>query len=315
MKQLIDLIQIALQTAFAPAACIAVALLTMQAYKAARQAMRDSVSIIQYARKYLLKASLWNLVAMGCISVIVFFNRIRVSDGLQWIEQEYVNPVYFSADTSSAAVYAYERELQRYTSPAEFSAVVAETKRIAASVGSTPLSFYEVYYSECGMNPYALNTDSVYQGGRFIRVDTVACGIIQFTRAGVSGLMLDGILVTFRAVLDARNRRDIAYMMRLTDTYISRAASGHALPRSCDVYTAVYMPAYVGGGDDQVLASLYSAKPEYYTQNIGLDGYRLMDNGKILCLRQYRDGKITIGDLALCLSAKKGRLLSKYGTL
>ena len=312
MKSILDTIQIALQMpGFDIAACIVLAILLMWGAKVVYRATGDIWRAWSYIRRYFLKLSLHNGIAILFISGIIYASREQISNGLQFIEQSYITPIYACSDTS-AAVIAYERELQKHTTPEEFAAVVSETRRIAAGCGSSPLAFYEVYLSECGMNPYAINTDSVYLGGRFVRVDTVAVGIIQFTRAGVSGLTMESVPVTFRQVLDARNRHDIRFIMALTGQYIARASGGRSLARSCDVYTAIYMPAYVGAKDDTPLASAWSDKPQYYWQNVGLDGWKLTDAGKILHLPQYRDGKITISDLALCLAAKKARLIGAY---
>ena len=246
----------------------------------------------------------------GCVLYFTFSAFApEISNSIQWAEQTWLSPIYLTtveADTSSAASAAYERRIQRNLGPTDYALFLRRTAEIAAKCGSTPLNFYEVYQCECGCNPYAVNDTTICdKNGRFLRIDTLAAGPIQFTRAGVSDLFLNGEPVTMRKVKDAIIQKRLGFLMDLQEIYMARASGGKPLTRPCDVYTAVFMPAFVGKGMETVLASRWSNKPEYYWQNLGLDGYQLDGKGRVLFLPSSRDGVITIKDLALCLAAKK----------
>ena len=180
--------------------------------------------------------------------------------------------------------------------------LVTWTDQIAKDCGSNRLALYEVYNSECALNPFAVNVR--YRNGR---TDTIAASILQFTAAGISGLS------TMRQVKDAVIKKDLEFLMRLAHAYMVRASQGKALLNAANVYTAVFMPSFVGGDMNTVLASLRSSRPDWYLENIGLDGHYL-DGQKIMTSPKARDGKITIHDLHLHLELKKAQLLKKYET-
>ena len=230
------------------------------------------------------------LIGAGFTSLI----SRQLSDGLEWVEQKYLDPVYISNDTSSFAVKCYESELSKNLTGEQMQTLVSWTDKIAQVCKTNRLALYEVYNSECGLNPFAVNGS-----------DTVAAGIIQFTAAGIQGLS------TMREVKDAVIRKDLEFLMQLSYRYMVRASQGKSLDRAVDVYVAVFMPKFVGCSDQTVLASLNSSRPDYYIQNIGLDGHYL-DGNKIMTSPKARDGKITIYDLYLHLELKKSQLLKRY---
>lgn len=210
-----------------------------------------------------------------------------VRDGLQYMEQAFISPVYFAPDTSSATQAAYEGILARNVGRSEYNAIMSEAQYLAGKYGSSVLAFLQVYHAECGLNPYAA---CVSKEG-----DTVAIGIIQFTRAGVDGL------ARWQEVKNRIKNRDIQFMLQLQRAYFERSAPC-ALPRPCDVYTAVFMPSFVcAQSDETVLASVNGNKPQWYHQNPSLDGYKIDEKGRIFVGDKYRDGKITKKDLALKL--------------
>lgn len=315
MKHLCDLAQILLN--LGPAGCALLALLALQGGKMLRRAWTLGWAGLGLAwaeaRRWVLRLSggglAWNLFAGAVLYLTFSAFAPKISDSIQWAEQTWLSPIYFApleADTSSAAAAAYTRKMQRFLGQSDYALFLRRTAEIAAQCGSTPLSFYEVYESECGCNPFAVNQREIRdKAGRLVRVDTVAAGPIQFTAAGVSGLVLNGQTVTMCNVKDAIINRRLAWLMDLQEVYMARASGGKPLPRPCDVYTAVFMPAYVGKSMETALASRWGNRPEYYWQNIGLDGYRLDGKGRVLFLPSSRDGIITIQDLALCLAAKK----------
>lgn len=224
------------------------------------------------------------------ISVVAFllsFFSQPVKNGLQYIEQAFVSPVYFTPDTSSATQAAYEAILARNVGRSEYNAIMSEAQYLAQKYNSSVLAFLQVYHAECGLNPYVAN---VTKTG-----DTVAIGLIQFTAAGVSGIA--GWQETKRRI----KNRDIQFMLQLQRVYFERAARC-AMPRPCDVYTAVFMPSFIcAQSDETVLASVDSSKPQWYYQNPSLDGYKIDQKGRIFVGNHYRDGKITKQDLALKL--------------
>jgi hypothetical protein len=234
------------------------------------------------------------LIGSGFISLF----STQISDGLEWVEQKWIDPTYISSDTSSFAVKCFETELSKNLTGEQMQVLVKWTDKIAQDCGSNRLALYEVYNSECALNPFAVNIN--------IKGDTVACGPIQFTKAGISGLG-----VSYRQVKDAVIKKDLEFLMTLAHAYMVRASQGVRLPNACDVYTAVFMPSFVGGEMNTVLASLRSSRPDWYIENIGLDGHYL-DGQKIMTSKKARDGKITIHDLHLHLELKKALLLKKY---
>lgn len=243
---------------------------------------------------------LWTIASM----LLYVFSR-DVIDFSGWINQRYLNPVIYDAydtDNSSETEQAYISVLRRNCTENEFNILISSTKRMADAHNSTVLNFLQVYYSECGLNPFACYKNE--------KGDTTAAGHIQFTAAGVSGLLLNNEPVTMNHVRAAIRLRDIVFLTELGESYMKRAANGRALKRPCDVYTAVFMPAFVGASDETVIASLDGRNPQHYYRNCKpLDGWKIASNGAILHGAQYRDGKITIKDLAIALSFKKSILL------
>lgn len=316
LKILCDLTQILL--GYGPAGFAVLAFLVLQGDKVLRRAWRLGWAgvwrVVAEARRWVLRLSggglVWNVVAGAVLYFVFAAFAPKISDSIQWAEQTLITPIYLApieADTSSEAAAAYTRRIGRNLGPSDYALFLRRTAEIAAKCGSSPLCFYEVYESECSCNPFAVNQrERRDNAGRLVGIDTVAAGQIQFTAAGVSGLVLNGEAVTMRKVKDAIISRRLAWLMDLQEIYMARASGGKALTRPCDVYTAVFMPSFVGRSGEAVLASKWDKEhPEYYWQNIGLDGYQLDGKGRVLFLPSSRDGVITIKDLSLCLAAKK----------
>jgi hypothetical protein len=70
----------------------------------------------------------------------------------------------------------------------------------------------------------------------------------------------------------------------------------------------VFAPAFVGASPDAVLYEGYN-NPAYY-HNSGFDGYKVV-NGKIVRLESYKDGRITVGEVALHLAKKESLFLKQ----
>ena len=249
--------------------------------------------------RLLLPFRLWTLTA-GCIGgLIVTLFATPLSDLLQDLEQRYWSPVYvdqFSGLSDGELLTLYETELRRHTTPEEFRIVKDSTAAISDRIGSTPLAIYEAAYLECGLNPFR------------VRDDRVAAGWIQFTRAGLSGLG-----VSLEKVIAACERRDAAFIMGLTGKYLARKAerlpAGSTMANTIDLYLAIFAPAHIGRAANQVVYSGYSDRR--YSLNSGLDGWYI-DGGKIIRSRAACDGRITVGEIYLCLESKKARLIKTW---
>ena len=203
-------------------------------------------------------------------------------------------PVYESDYTSASSDWkaaAFERELQKKVSPAEFAIIQQATAQTAAKIGCTAADIYAVAYCECGLDPFN------------VRRDGVAAGWIQFTGKGVE--TTPGL--TLNEVKRACYRRDIASIMQWTDNYLTNAANGRKLENAAAVYIAIFAPAKIG-----TEGVLYSGKdnPRYYL-NDGIDGWVKMSDGRILRRVACIDYKITTGELALMLEYKAGKILKQ----
>jgi len=245
------------------------------------------------------------IVALG--TLVWALNRPLI-DLIEEIEQRYLTPVYLDAGLSLSEAHQtalFEEELRRHTDPYEHAVVVHRTREMAEKVASIPLAIYEAAYLECGLKPFAVRTDGI------------AAGWIQFTRAGLNGLTYAGRPVTFDDVLSACRRRDIAFMMDLTEQYLCRRYEQNRrrpLHNTIDLYLTLFAPAFVGAPHYQVV---YSGQdnPSYY-KNAGLDGWYVVNTAdgrrQIFNKRSARDGKITVWEIYLALEAKKRRLFAAY---
>lgn len=250
----------------------------------------------------LLRPSWPTFILVFAIAIFAWMFRYQLNDQIQYIEQVYLRPVYMNNDTSYWALSMYETELKRHVSESEFQLVKQETEHLAYDLQSSPLAMYEVCYSECGLDPFACNVDD--RTG-----DTVAVGWIQFTRAGIKQVFVQGQQITWPQVKSWVKSRNLLAMMEATRSYMTGRANGRTLATSTDIYIAVFAPAFVGYGDDKTLYSI-SSWPAAYYDNKGLDGYALI-NGKIVKGAAFMDGKITVQDMRLHLAMKKSKFLNQ----
>lgn len=249
----------------------------------------------------LLRPSWKLLTVLAIVATIAWFNRNYLNDNWQYVEQVYLSPTYLNTDTSLWALSCYESELRRWVSEKEFEIVQRKTRETADAIGSTPLSIYEVAYSECGLNPFAANTNE--------RGDTVAFGWIQFTRAGCQNIQCEGQELTMRTVKNWGRTRNVGAMMDATKSYLVDRAKGNPLPTATDVYVCVFAPGFVGQPESQVLYSA-SQTPKAYRENASLDGYGVVGD-KVVKLPRFVDGKITVGDMRMHLVMKRSKFLGK----
>lgn len=294
MKSFLDLIQILLhQPQPIKLICCALVFLCLWVLWRYFWALYDlSFKLLGTALKPLPKPTKWNAFLVLFWGGILSLFSVQLENCIQYIEQRFISPVYVTSDTSSFALQCFETELSKNVSPSEMVAIMKWVDKISEDLGSNRLALLEVMNSECGLNPYAFNI----QNG-----NVVACGPIQFTKAGCENLC------SFQEVKQACLRKDIEFLMSLTYQYLKR--TGGPLNRACDVYTAVFMPSFVGRSDETVLASLNSNRPDFYLQNKGLDGHYLIGD---VIMSGKPDGKITINDLHLHLELKKSILLKRY---
>lgn len=260
------------------------------------QALRIAGFAFSVLLRLLLPFTWWTAITVTGAGFILSLFATPISDFLQDMEQRYWSPVYvdqFSGLSDGELLSLYEMELRRHTTPEEFVIVRDSTAAIAGRIGSTPLAIYEAAYLECGLNPFR------------VRDDRVAAGWIQFTRAGLSGLGL-----SLDRVIQACESRDAAFIMALTGKYLARKAermpAGATMRNTIDLYLAIFAPAHIGRDAGQVVYSGLSDRR--YTLNSGLDGWYI-DGGKIIRSRAACDGRITVGEIYLCLESKKARLI------
>lgn len=275
------------------AGALVVVLFFAQCLKIVSKALSLLRLCIRTARTWLIRLTWQRMTLYGIVALGVMPFAPNLSNGLEWVEENYIHPAYVSPqDTSAWALSQYEAAMGKNLSPGEAETVKRRTREIAARVGSTPQAIYEVAYSECGLNPFC------------IRKDGIAAGWLQFTRAG-----LDGLGVSLDEVKRACYNRDAAFIMDVSERYLVRAAGGHPLPTSADVYTAVFAPSFVGQPESTILYSGHN-RPSYFL-NAGLDGHKYRLSGNKLVWFREPDGAITISDLRLALAAKRAKFLKQ----
>ncbi len=252
--------------------------------------------------------SWWRLLWVVGIGTLVWAFSTPLIDFIQEIEQRYLTPVYLDAFSHLSEAHQtalFEAELRRHTDPYEHAVIVRRTQEMAQKIASIPLAIYEAAYLECGLKPFRVRTDGV------------AAGWIQFTRTGLSGLTYEGKPVSFDDVLRACERRDVGFMMDLTEQYLCRKyeqAGQRPLHNTIDLYLALFAPAFISAPHHQVV---YAGQdnPSYY-KNAGLDGWYVVNTAEgrqqIFNKRSARDGQITVWEIYLALEAKKRRLFASY---
>lgn len=291
MTALSNLIQILLT--HAPVrwlACILLAVAVLQALRLISASWSAMIAVIRRLAVPVWKLGFW--IKSAFFGTLIFFFSPQISGGLQWVE-DMANPVYLSTTTAISADHAvalYEARIREHCDSYEANVVIRRTAETAAKINSTPLAIYESALLECGLNPFR------------VRDDRIAAGWIQFTRVGCSGLG-----VTMPQVIAACNRRDVVFIMDLTERYLIRKWEQAGRPdmrNTIDLYLAIFSPANIGAQPDRVIYAGFS-NPAYY-KNSGLDGW-CRDGDRIM--RGAKDGRITGWEIYLCLERKKGLLL------
>ena len=251
--------------------------------------------------RYVVPVWRWQFLAViGCLSgflhlvnaqalIVDFLNEAKY----RWFQPTYVHEYDNIDDAHLAALY--EAQIKSKLDPYEYEVLIRKTAETAAKINSTPLAIYESALLECGLNPFR------------VRDDKVAAGWIQFTRMGLKGLG-----VSLEQVIQACERRDIVFIMDLTDSYLVRRWENSGKPdmrNTIDLYLAIFAPAHVQAKPEKVVYAGFS-NPAYY-KNSGLDGW-YQDGGKIIRKESARDGKITVWEIYLCLKARKAALVRSF---
>lgn len=290
MNNLPDLLQIALQWGFPGCLALAVALTFIwrwvgSAFALASLLLRYTLPVSS------IKGIPGYIVSVAVISLLLYAFSGPLFDLSELLEYRYFEPVYLSGRIDDArAVQMYENTI-RGKCPIEAETVIRRTAETAAKINSTPLAIYESALLECGLNPFR------------IRADRVAAGWIQFTRAGVSGLG-----VTLPEVIAACERRDVNFIMELTDRYLVRKWEQAGKPdmrNTIDLYLAIFAPAHIAAEPEKVVYAGFGNPA--YSLNSGLDGW--YQDGGMIARRSPGDGKITVWEIYLCLERKKRILL------
>lgn len=287
MKQTVDTIQHLLSLSFL--GCLLLGLILAQA----ALLLRGGISVLKFAVRALLPYVVkpwrpWTAFHIAAFSIGLWIVAEPLRDALQIMECKYIAPVYaddFEALPDDVLQGRFEALLFRHTGADQFPLFRDSIGALAGALGVHPNALYSVMYSESGLDPFC------------VRKDGKAAGLIQFTPAGLSGLG-----VSLDRVKRACKESDGRLIMSLTSAYMKRAANGRQLSGALDVYLAVFAPGKIGAGPDVVLYS--GVGNPAYDLNAGLDGWHVDWAGRIVRARSEMDGRITAGELGLCLERR-----------
>ena len=119
MKNLADFTQIMLDMPgiLGYISCLVLVVLSVQILRSAGAVLSILYITMRWVKSQLIRPSAKNLLLLSVVSIPVFLLRQQLSDGVQWFEQAYINPVYLQSDTSTHALAIYETELSRHVDP------------------------------------------------------------------------------------------------------------------------------------------------------------------------------------------------------
>jgi hypothetical protein len=227
---------------------------------------------------------------MLLLGYTVSFFRAEISDFVQRFE----TPIYsgqYDGLSSDNISEAFERRIMDLNPAYISNEVIKRTRLLAAELQIPAHYIYQTALSECSLKPLT------------IRRDGIAAGWIQFTTIGLSG-------ITSESLADVKQyckNGQISQIMDLTDKYVRYHTKGKKIERAVDFYLVVFSPANLGRGNDAVLYE-GANNPAYYLNGI-FDGYTQKADGRIVRSRKNIDYRITVGELALCIEAKKNALI------
>jgi len=287
--------------------CLVLALVVFTVYRIFKLGMGFFWRALKFVYRFFFVWTRRNWLLVALAGGVFWLFSGSIIDGLQDFEQRYLNPSYLNAWSNfddERLISIYEDEMGKHTDTYEKNVVMKRTREMAEKMASSPLAIYETAYLECGLDPFR------------VRSDKVAAGWIQFTRAGLAGMTYKGKAVRLEEVMAACSRRDIDFMMDLSELYLIdkyQRSGSKPLHNTIDLYLAVFAPAHIGASHNKVVYQGYK-NPSYF-KNSGLDGWYTENtpDGKQLILRKNtaRDGKITIWEIYLALESKKNRLVEK----
>lgn len=287
MKAAVDTIQHLLSLSFW--GCLVLGLILAQFALLFRGAVSVFKFTVRVVLPYVVKPwRPWTAFQVVAISISLWIVAEPLRDALQIIECKYIAPVYadeFDDIPDDVLQGRFEALLFRHTGAEQFPLFRDSIGALAGALGVHPNALYSVMYSECGLDPFC------------VRKDGKAAGLIQFTPAGLSGLG-----VSLDRVKQACKEKDGRLIMSLTSAYMKRAAKGRQLSGALDVYLAVFAPGKIGAGPRVVLYS--GVGNPAYDLNSGLDGWHVDWAGRIVRARSEMDGRITAGELGLCLKRR-----------
>ena len=273
-------------------ACIVTSLAILQGWKFIRVGLK-------WFRAPFLKFSWENLILIALLSTVIYLGRFQLSDLIQ-TAKDCLNPIYagqfdqLGLDHETAIFEQVISERNDAYTASEIKRSIAET---AQKMNCPPAWFYNCSLGECGLEAFRT------------RKDLVALGWTQLTRNGLAGIKINGKQATMQDVLTACKNRDAKMIMSLNDVYLMDRWMAQGSPKitgPVDIYLLLFAPSKVGKPFETVVYEGYS-NPNYY-MNDGLDGFYLKD-GKIKHSNSRKDGKITVGELALRVELIKNQLL------
>lgn len=288
-----DLTQTLLHT---PWGCAILAVLAFQAFRLFRAGFDLVAFVARLVKPYVvpvwpIKPLVWLIIKAWIFGGILYAFNTPLIDSIQGFEYWY-NAVPAVHGYSEGSIEIYENQIKKNVTPAQFEILKTRTAEMAAKINSTPLAIYESALLECGLKPFR------------VRDDRIAAGWIQFTRSGCQGLG-----VSLEQVIAACERKDINFIMDLTERYLVRKWEQAGRPdmrNTIDLYLAIFAPAHIGGDADKTVYAGFN-NPAYY-KNSGLDGW-YQQGGIIYHKDGAMDGRITIWEIYLCLEYKKAKLL------
>lgn len=286
-----------------PGFCLPALLLIVVALLQAFRLIGAAFALLRFAwavvSRYIVPVWRWRFWA-GCLFVAVCLYPFseKIVELLDEIKYRYLQPTFvheYDSIDDEHLVALYEARIKQKLDPYEFQVLQARTAETAAKINSTPQAIYEAALLECGLNPFR------------VRDDKVAAGWIQFTRSGLHGLG-----VPLEQVIHACERRDIKFIMNLTERYLTRKWENSGKPdmrATIDLYLAIFAPAHIGANPEKVVYAGFNNPA--YTLNSGLDGW-YQSGGKIMRSSAACDGKITVWEIYLCLETKKASLIREF---
>lgn len=273
------------------------AILILQSWKFIRISFKW---LFNFFRSILLRFSWGNFILISFFAFGLFTARFRIAD-LYFKVQDYLNPIYagqFDGLGLEHETAIFEQVIRERNDEYTTQIIKKRIGETAVKMGCPSLWFYMAGLGECGLNPYV------------VRSDKVAASWCQLTKAGLTGIKINGKQALMFDVIEACKNRDIELIMSLNDAYLIDRWMLQGSPKlngPVDVYLLLFAPSKVCSPPETILYQGYS-NPSYYL-NAGLDGFKRLPDGRISYSNAQKDGKITVEELALRVESIKNQLL------